>query len=68
MDEEKLSKQSFVRAFGVLLTYTNLNVVSADLVDEETVVVTFKTGYKKEVNIACDSWATIIIDVIKAVM
>ncbi len=36
--------------------------------DEETVHIRFKDGYKRDVNIACDSGAAIIEDVVKVLI
>lgn len=64
----RITKKSFVAALGVILGTANTEVVETMLLDEETVLVTFKGGHTKKVNIACDSRAQIIIDVTKAVM
>lgn len=59
-------KELFVENLGWLLSQTRTGVVSAALDSENDVVtVTFDNGYKKRVNVACDSYIAIIRDVAK---
>lgn len=60
-----MNKNEFVKAFEVVLRNANVDVETLDLVDDEHVQITFKGGGKRKVNIACDSYKSIMIDVLK---
>ena len=60
-----MNKNEFVKAFEVVLRNANVDVETLDLVDDEHVQITFKGGGKRKVNIACDSYKAIMIDVLK---
>lgn len=53
----------FVENLGKLLAQTRENVKGCRLLEGEIVVVTFKNGYTRQVNVNCDSYAAIIKDV-----
>lgn len=55
----------FVENLGKLLAQTREQVEGCTLLEGNTVVVTFKGGYTKRVNVDCDSYAAIIRDVTK---
>ena len=70
MDEEDalVDREAFVHNLGVLLTQTREDVVKCELVDRgDTVVITFKGGGTRTVNVHADSYAAIIRDVMKHV-
>lgn len=66
MNHTKEDKELFVENLGWLLSKTRTGVVSAALDSENDVVtVAFDNGYKKRVNVACDSYIAIVRDVAK---
>lgn len=68
MDEEDalVDREAFVHNLGVLLSQTREDVVKCELVDRgDTVVITFKGGGTRTVNVHADSYAAIIRDVMK---
>lgn len=70
MDEEDalVDREAFVHNLGVLLTQTREDVVKCELIDRgDTVVITFKGGGTRAVNVHADSYAAIIRDVMKQV-
>lgn len=70
MDEEDalVDREAFVHNLGVLLTQTREDVVKCELIDKgDTVVITFKGGATRTVNVHADSYAAIIRDVMKYV-
>ena len=70
MDEEEalVDREGFVHNLGVLLSQTREDVVKCELVDKgDTVVITFKGGGTRTVNVHADSYAAIIRDVMKQV-
>lgn len=70
MDEEDalVDREAFVHNLGVLLSQTREDVVKCELVDRgDTVVITFKGGGTRAVNVHADSYAAIIRDVMKQV-
>ena len=70
MDEEDalVDREAFVHNLGVLLTQTREDVVKCELIDRgDTVVITFKGGGTRTVNVHADSYAAIIRDVMKQV-
>ena len=58
-------RKLFVENLGELLSQTREGVVSCELKDNEIVVITFKGGHTKEVNVNYDSYLAIIKDVCK---
>ena len=70
MDERDTQggREGFVHSLGVLLTQTREDVVKCELIDRgDTVVITFKGGGTRTVNVHADSYAAIIRDVMKYV-
>lgn len=71
MDEEEdalVDREGFVHNLGVLLSQTCEGVVKCELTDNgDTVVITFKGGATRAVNVHADSYAAIIRDVMKQV-
>ena len=60
-DEEDLEdKALFVAWLGLLLSMTREEVVRCYLRDEDTLVIRWKGGYEKLINIACNSRLAII--------
>ena len=63
-----VDREGFVHNLGVLLTQTREDVVKCELIDKgDTVVITFKGGATRAVNVHADSYAAIIRDVMKHV-
>ena len=60
-----MNKNEFVKAFESVLRNANVDVISLDLIDDEHVEITYVGGGKRKVNIACDSYKAIMIDVLK---
>ena len=60
-----MNKSEFIKAFESVLRNANVDVVSLDLIDDEHVEITYKGGGKRKVNIAYDSYKSIMIDVLK---
>lgn len=61
----EMNKSEFIKAFESVLRNANVDVVSLDLIDDEHVEITYKGGGKRKVNIAYDSYKSIMIDVLK---
>lgn len=63
-----VDREAFVHNLGVLLSQTREGVVKCELIDKgDTVVITFKGGATRTVNVHADSYAAIIRDVMKQV-
>ena len=60
-----MNKSEFVKSFESVLRNANVDVVNLDLIDDEHVEITYNGGGKRKVNIACDSYKAIMIDVLK---
>ena len=60
-----MEKKEFIKAFESVLRNANVDVVNLDLIDDEHVEITYKGGGKRIINIACDSYKAIMIDVLK---
>ena len=60
-----MNKSEFVKSFESVLQNANVDVISLDLIDDEHVEITYKGGGKRKINIACDSYKAIMIDVLK---
>ena len=60
-----MNKSEFVKSFESVLRNANVDVETLDLVDDEHVQIIFKGGGKRKVNIACDSYKAIMVDVLK---
>lgn len=62
-----VSKKEFVAKYAELLRMTREEIDSLELIDDETVVIHYESGYGQKVNIACNSAMGIIRDVAKAI-
>ena len=60
-----MEKREFVKAFESVLRNANVDVTNLDLIDDDHVEITFVGGGKRKVNIACDSYKSIMSDVLK---
>lgn len=61
-------REAFVHNLGVLLTQTREGVVKCELIDNgDTVVITFKGGAKRSVNVRLDSYVALIRDVMRCI-
>lgn len=60
-------RKQFVHNLGFLLSQTREGVVSAELRDDDVVVIRFEDGGLQSVNVKCDSYMAIIRDVAKAI-
>ena len=58
-------RKQFVHNLGELLSQTREGIVGAELDDGEIVTVTYKDGYKFQINVNMDSYLAIIRDVTK---
>lgn len=65
--KEGITKERFIEKYSELLFMTREGVSHLELQDEETVVICYKEGYKKTVNIACNSAMAIIRDVARQI-
>ena len=63
-----MSKSDFISIFELTLVSANLDITALSLIDDNTVQITFKGGGKKRVNIECDSFSAIVLDVMKYVI
>lgn len=63
-----MEKRQFVKKLGELIRQSEPEVDDIFLKDEETVVITFVNGFKKQVDIACDSNMAILADVARGIM
>lgn len=63
-----MSKQDFISILEITLISANLEVAALTLLDSDTVMITFRSGYTKKVCIECDSYAAIILDVTRKAM
>lgn len=62
-----MSKEDFILLFETTLLCANLDVISLSLIDNNHVLITFKGGGTRRVNITADSYGAIIRDVMKRV-
>lgn len=62
-----MSKEDFISIFELTLISANLDIIKLTLADENHVLITFKGGGKRKVNIECDSFGAIILDTMKHV-
>ena len=63
-----MSKEDFIAVFEATLLCANLDITRLSLLDNNTAQIEFKGGGKRKVNIECDSFGAIIIDVMKHVL
>ena len=62
-----MSKEDFIAVFESTLLCANLDVIKLSLIDDSHVLITFKGGGTRRVNIEADSFGAIILDVMKYV-
>lgn len=62
-----MSKEDFILVFETTLLCANLDVIGLSLIDNNHVLITFKGGGTRRVNITADSYGAIIRDVMKRV-
>ena len=62
-----MSKEDFIKIFEITLLSANLEVTGLSLIDDDNVLIHFKGGGRKRVNITADSYGAIIVDVMKFV-
>ena len=62
-----MNKEDFIAVFESTLLCANLDVIRLSLADDNHVIVTFKGGGTRRVNIEADSYGAIILDVMKHV-
>ncbi len=63
-----MNKEDFISILEVTLISANLEVAALTLLDNDTVMITFRNGYTKKVCIECDSYAAVILDVTRKAM
>ena len=69
-EENREDRAIFVRNLGWLLSQTRDQVTGAEYIynpewDQEIVEITYKDGYRKQINITYDSYGAILRDVAK---
>lgn len=62
-----VTKRSFIKKYAELLRMTREQVADLRLLDDNTVVIEYKGGYQKEVNISASSGTGIIKDVVGSI-
>lgn len=63
------NKAMFLQAIGeALRRYSRESVVSIELADDDTAVITFENGHTKKVNVACSSPLATMLDIYKALI
>lgn len=62
-----MSKEDFISIFELTLISANLDITGLTLADENTVLIEFKGGGKRKVDIEADSYGAIILDTMKHV-
>ena len=62
-----MSKAEFIKVFESTLVSANLDIIGLSLIDDSHVLITFKGNGTRRVNIECDSYGAIILDVMKYV-
>lgn len=60
-----MDKKEFIVTLETTLTNANLDVIVLELLDNDTVEITFKGGGRRKVNIEADSYGAVILDVVK---
>jgi len=58
-----ITKKEFISVFEKTLLCADLDITGLSLIDNNHVVITFKGGGKRKVNIEADSKGAIILDV-----
>ena len=59
------SKEDLVNSLEETILMTREDIVALELENQETVIVKYESGYKKNINIACNSGIAIIRDIAK---
>lgn len=59
----RVTKQELVDSLSETLKLTRERVDHLELEDEDTVIIHYRCGYQKPVNISCNSGLAIIVDV-----
>lgn len=62
-----VSKKEFIEAYGKVLSMTREGVDRLELLDDDFVNIVYNNGYKRKVDIACNSAMAIIRDVARKV-
>lgn len=62
-----MSKADFISIFECTLLAANLDIIELTLIDDDHLMIKFKGGGKRTVNITADSYGAIIIDTMKHV-
>jgi len=65
--KEGVSKKEFIESLESTLKLTRESVTKLELKDDETVLIHFKGGYIKSVNITCNSAMAIVRDVARTI-
>lgn len=60
-----MDRKEFIVTLETTLTNAKLDVIALELLDNDTVEITFKGGGRRKVNIEADSYGAIILDVVK---
>lgn len=60
-----MDKKEFIATLEKTLANAKLDVIALELLDNDTVEITFKGGGRRKVNIEADSYGAIILDVVK---
>lgn len=60
-----MDKKEFIVTLETTLTNAKLDVIALELLDNDTVEITFKGGGRRKVNIEAASYGAIILDVVK---
>lgn len=62
-----MNKEDFISVFEATILCANLDITGLSLLNDSTAQIEFMGGGKRKVNIKADSFAAIIIDVMKHV-
>lgn len=62
-----MCKEDFIAVFETTLLCANLDITGLSLMDNDHVIIHFKGGGNKKVNISADSYGAIICDVMKCI-
>lgn len=60
-----MDKKEFIAILEKTLANAKLDVTALELLDNDTVEITFKGGGRRKVNIEADSYGAVILDVVK---
>lgn len=60
-----MDKKEFIVTLETTLTNAKLDVIALELLDNDTVEITFKGGGRRKVHIEADSYGAVILDVVK---